>query len=181
MMGKPDGARLLDVSADGFWSSFFAIVVALPALAISWVKVANELSPGVELSAARNALLPGLAFIDLCTWLVPLVGLALVARLVGIGDRFVHYVVASNWGTVITAWIMLPAALLSFLVPSTRGDLAIAVGLALFVLSMVLSWRLTNAVLNKGPAVASAVFAAMFLASLAVSLALQSLFGIAAE
>ena len=28
MLGKADGLRLLDLSADGFWNSFFAIVVA---------------------------------------------------------------------------------------------------------------------------------------------------------
>ena len=28
MLGKADGFRLLDLSADGFWNSFFAIVVA---------------------------------------------------------------------------------------------------------------------------------------------------------
>ncbi|TIX33060.1 MAG: transporter, partial [Mesorhizobium sp.] len=27
MLGKVDGLRLLDLSADGFWNSFFAIVV----------------------------------------------------------------------------------------------------------------------------------------------------------
>ena len=30
MMGKADGLRLLDLSVDGFWNSFFAIVIALP-------------------------------------------------------------------------------------------------------------------------------------------------------
>ncbi len=44
MMGKADGLRLLDLSADGFWNSFFAIVIALPALIVGWVGVANELS-----------------------------------------------------------------------------------------------------------------------------------------
>ena len=34
MTGKPDGIRLLDLSADGFWNSFFAIVVAVPALIV---------------------------------------------------------------------------------------------------------------------------------------------------
>ena len=37
MLGKPDGLRLLDLSADGFWNSFFAIVGALPALIAGWV------------------------------------------------------------------------------------------------------------------------------------------------
>ncbi|MER9338061.1 hypothetical protein NKJ06_29550, partial [Mesorhizobium sp. M0293] len=37
MLGKTDGLRLLDLSADGFWNSFFAIVVAAPALLVGWV------------------------------------------------------------------------------------------------------------------------------------------------
>ena len=35
MLGKADGLRLLDLSADGFWNSFFAIIVATPALSTS--------------------------------------------------------------------------------------------------------------------------------------------------
>jgi hypothetical protein len=44
MLGKADGLRLLDLSADGFWNSFFAIAIALPPLTVSWVGAANELS-----------------------------------------------------------------------------------------------------------------------------------------
>ena len=44
MLGKPDGMRLLDISVDGFWNSFFAIIVALPALAASWIAVANDIT-----------------------------------------------------------------------------------------------------------------------------------------
>ena len=41
MMGKPDGVRALDVSADGFWNSFFAILVAFPALSRNECKAAK--------------------------------------------------------------------------------------------------------------------------------------------
>lgn len=44
MLGKTDGLRLLDLSADGFWNSFFAIVVALPPLVVSWVGAANVMA-----------------------------------------------------------------------------------------------------------------------------------------
>ena len=52
--------------------------------------------------------------------------------------------------------------------------------LVLFAISMVLFWRLTNAVLGKGPALASAVFAGMFAVSLAVLFGLQALLGLGA-
>jgi len=43
---------------------------------------------------------------------------------------------------------------------------------------MILSWRLTNVAIGKGPAVATAVFAAMFAASLAVLFTAEGLLGL---
>ena len=175
MLGKRDGVRLLDISADGFWSSFFAIVVALPAMSVSWVAVANTLSG--ETFGSRFSLFTRLAFADILTWVVPLLLLGAVAGRAGIGRRYVPYVVASNWGSVILNWLLLPPALLQLLWPSV-GEFLSVFSLLLFVLAMVLSWRMTNAVLDMGVAMASAVFAGMFVFSLGLLLAVQSLLGI---
>ena len=43
MTGRRDGMRLLDLSVDGFWNSFFAIVVAAPVLSAG--KVAGHRRP----------------------------------------------------------------------------------------------------------------------------------------
>ncbi|WP_269930927.1 transporter [Aminobacter sp. HY435] len=177
MLGKADGLRLLDLSADGFWNSFFAILVAAPALIVGWVGVSDELSLQGPALVGRFGIILRLAMIDIGAWVVPLAAFALVASRAGVGDRFVHYVVASNWASAIIAWLMLPAALIRMLLP-TAQDLITLVSLLLFGLSMVLSWRMTNAVIGKGTAVGSAVFAAMFVVSLIVLLSLQALFGI---
>ena len=63
----------------------------------------------------------------LSVWVLPLVGLALVAPRAGIGGRFVHYVVASNWASAIIAWLMLPAALIRLFLPSTNEFAVLAV------------------------------------------------------
>jgi len=178
MLGRTDGFRLLDLSADGFWNSFFAIVVALPAMIVSWVGIANEIGDP-DAFAGRFGMLVRLAVIDIGTWVLPLVALALVGRRVGIGARFVHYVVASNWASAIVAWIMLPSALLRLFVPA--GDRTVdLLSLVLFVLTMVLGWRMTNAAIGKGAATGTAVFVCMFLVSLAVLFALQALLGVTA-
>jgi len=52
------------------------------------------------------------------------------------------------------------------------------VSLLLFVASLVLTWRMTNAAIGRGAAMGSAVFAGMFVASLVVLFTLQSLLGI---
>lgn len=177
MMGKREGVALLDVSADGFWNSFFAIAIALPALIVGWVGTANEIGADPAAAASRLSYLLRLALIDIGAWILPLIGLAFVASSAGIRDRFVHYVIASNWSSAILAWLMLPAALLR-LVTASNSDLALTLSLGLFLLSMVLSWRLTNAVIAKGAAMGSAVFAGMFIASLVVLIVLQAALGV---
>jgi hypothetical protein len=179
MMGKADGLRLLDLSADGFWNSFFAIVVALPALIVGWVSVANELNQLPDIFGSKISIVGRLAVIDLATWVLPLVALAAVASRAGIADRFVHLVVASNWASALIVWIMLPASLLGLFWPAA-ADAGAFLSLVLFVLTMVLSWRMTNVALGKGPAVATAVFAGMFLVSLVVLFVLQGAFGLTA-
>ncbi|TIT74478.1 MAG: transporter, partial [Mesorhizobium sp.] len=47
-----------------------------------------------------------------------------------------------------------------------------------FAVSMILTWRMTNAVIGRGAAVGTAVFAGMFVASLVVLFGLQALLGI---
>ncbi|MER8706698.1 transporter [Mesorhizobium sp. M0323] len=176
MLGKADGFRLLDLSADGFWNSFFAIVVAAPALIVGWVGIANEIGDP-NAFVGRFSMLIRLATVDIGAWVLPLIGLALVAPRVGVGGRFVHYVVASNWASAIIAWMMLPSALIRLFLTSA-SEVSGLVSLLLFALSMVLTWRMTNVAIGRGAATGSAVFAGMFVASLIVLFGLQALLGI---
>lgn len=178
MLGKPDGLRLLDLSADGFWNSFFAILVAAPALIVGWVGLANDFAVQSAEFNDRLSTVVSLALVDISAWIVPLVVFALVARRAGVGDRFVHYVVASNWTSAIIAWLMLPAALLHMLLPDDSQGFGSLLSLALFGLSMALTWRMTNAAIGKGAAIGSAVFASLFVVSLIALLAMKSLLGI---
>ena len=176
MTGRADGMRLLDTTAEGFWDSFFAIAVAAPALAIGWISSANDFV-AYETTASRLGVMLRLAVIDMSVWILPLVGLALVAGRAGIADRYVHYVVSGNWASALLVWMMLPPTILRLVLPQT-ADVATLLSLLLFLASLVLTWRQTNVALNKGPAVATALFMAMFVAALAVLIVLQSLLGL---
>lgn len=177
MMGKADGLKAMDLSADGFWDSFFAIVVALPALIVGWVSYANQISGPAGQFIDRLSLVLRLATAEVGAWVLPLVVLAAVAPRAGIADRFVHYVVASNWASALLVWLMLPPVLLKLFLPSA-GELVSFVSLMFFFGSMVLTWRMTNVVYAKGPAIGTAVFAGMFASALAVLFALQYLLGL---
>lgn len=177
MTGRRDGLALLDVSADGFWNSFFAIVLALPPLFVDWAGWAKELGSDPLAPTSQFYYFLRLGVADLGAWVLPLVGLAFVAPLAGIRDRFVQYVVAVNWASAILSWLVLPAALLRLAV-SSNSSLFLLVSFGLFGLSMVLTWRLTTIVIARGPAIGSAVFGGMFAASIFVLFTLQSALGI---
>lgn len=173
MMGRADGLKLLDLSADGFWNSFFAILVALPPMTVAWVGVTNGIA-GMDTFGTRLSLLIRLFIADIGAWVVPLALLAVAARPAGILDRFVHYVVATNWASALFAWIMLPPALLRLFVPQAE-ELTTFLSLLLFVATLVFFWRLTVVALSKGAALGSAVFFGMLVASIAALVALQSI------
>jgi len=177
MWGRRDAIRMHDLSADGFWTSFFAIVVALPPLVVGWVAIAEQLAAFPESISSRMSVVLRLAIVDIGAWVLPLALLGAVSPYAGIGKRYVHYVVAANWGSAITAWIMLPPSLVR-LVFGQVGEAVILLSILLFGFTMVLSWRLTDAAYDRGPMVASAVFAGILVASLVSLFALQRLFGI---
>src|SRR6185312_13153554 len=177
MLGKADGLRELDISVDGFWNSFFAIVVALPALVVNWVTITDSYGDVATDFGDRFAIFIRLATIDLAAWLVPLAALAAIARRLNLADRYVHYVVASNWATAIIAWLMLPPAILLLFLPDAT-DLAWFLSVAIFIASQIFVWRMTNVAIGRGAATASAVFAGMFVASVVILLVLQWLLGL---
>jgi hypothetical protein len=175
MLGRADGLRLMDLSADGFWNSFFAIVVSVPALVVGWVGLALDIDPDPAHASGRIGIVLRLAAVDFAAWVVPLAALALVARPAGIADRFVHYVVATNWASALLIWLMLPLSILRLFVAGEALDL---IALLLFVLNLALSWRVTTLAIGKGASIGTALFVAMFVASLLVLFGLQELFGL---
>jgi hypothetical protein len=178
MLGKPDGLKLLDLSADGFWNSFFAMLVALPPLVVGWVSFANDLAALTDDFGGRLSIVLRLATIDFATWVAPLLVLVVVVKQVGIADRFVHLVVSSNWASALISWFMLPPSLIGLLLPGA-GSLNDFLSLIFFVAAMVLSWRVTNTAIGRGPAIATAIFAGMFVVSLFTLFLLQGALGLA--
>ena len=177
MLGKADGLRLLDLSADGFWNSFFAIVIALPPLTVSWVGAANELS---QLSAdfgSKFSIVARLAVIDIATWILPLIALAAIVSRVGLADRFVHFVVSGNWASALFIWITVPVSLARLIWP-LGTETKVLLWFVLIALNLVVSWRVTHVALAKGAAVTTAVFAGMLFLSLIVQGILMAALGL---
>ncbi|MGH6859036.1 MAG: hypothetical protein ACRECY_02195 [Phyllobacterium sp.] len=177
MTGHADGMDALDFSEDGFWKSFHAITISLPPLILSWIIFANELIALRPETGNRLSIMGRVAFVDLASWIFPLVVLAFAARPLGIGKRFSPYVVASNWGTVIGAWFMVPATLLRLALPAWPS-LATGFGIAVYAAIMVLTYRLTHVALRQSYAYSAGFFVVLVAGSLFLMILLQTLLGI---
>lgn len=65
MTGQPEALNDLNTSADGFWHSFYAILVALPPLLIGWVEVSTRLTEGSDNATLRFISTAKLGMIDM--------------------------------------------------------------------------------------------------------------------
>ena len=168
MRGRSDGLARLDVSVEGFWRSFGAIILVAPFAALAMLSQ-STLSPAAGNPPATNA--GGAVGIQgfglLLDWIAfPLV-FAVLARTLGLGARYVPFIVARNWGAVLVAAMLailhalqllglLPAQIASFL-------LLVAIGVALRF-----SYMIARITLGVGLAIALPIVALDFLLSLTI-------------
>ncbi|AAN34200.1 hypothetical protein P053_01595 [Brucella abortus 01-4165] len=177
MLGRKDGLNFLDISAEDFWASFYAIAVALPPLFASWVAYAANLTAGREEAGTRFLIVTRTAVVDIGAWLVPLVIIGLLAKRIGIAKRYATYVIAINWGNALLAWLFTPITLLQLFFPG-RFDVATLFAFVMFGISIVLSYRLTFVALQRPHTYAAPFFACVFIGSLFLTALLQQLLGI---
>ncbi|MBZ0161135.1 MAG: transporter [Notoacmeibacter sp.] len=170
---RPDGLRLLDISADGFWRSFWALALALPPMSIAWVAAAPAY---VTADTGKLSVVLRLGLIDLAVWLVPLVALAILARPIGMADRFVHFVISGNWGGAVIAWLLAPVSILLLFLPEGEGGGLLS--LAAFVASLTLGWRLAHGAIARDWLYTTAVFTGVIVLSLFILFALQAALGL---
>ncbi|EAU41193.1 hypothetical protein FP2506_13039 [Fulvimarina pelagi HTCC2506] len=149
MMGRKDGMSRLDVSADGFYRSFSAILVALPALTLSWIEFeAGDRSDQAEHIGTAQAFGAHL-FADLLAWLLPVIILLLVAKRIGWSRKVSPLVVATNWGAALVTWLFAPYLALVLLIG--MGPNLALVGALLSIGSLVLTARLCRTILDDWP------------------------------
>lgn len=173
---RADALAAFDVSEAGFWRSFGAIWLTLPAFV---VMVAAE-------RARLGILEPGSPIIDL-SWVtvmaalqhvatflaLPLAMIAIAPRL-GLGARYVPFVVVMNWVTA-TAHLILAVPSLLMLVGWATPELATLFTFAFGVIVVHVYWFATKTALGVSGGLAGAAVAAGLLAAFVVGTTLASL------
>ncbi|PND22402.1 hypothetical protein CN934_05665 [Ensifer sp. MMN_5] len=178
IQGNHEGYRWLDISESGLWRSFTAILWTLPALAVGWASWRLY-----YLSVMPTGTTVGIGFfgkllaVDLVSWLLPIVLIAVLSRPLGFSVLVVPVIVTTNWLQVPLTYAMAVPAALLLVIPGSAG-MAALLWLLLLVASSALLFRLLRTVTAKQNLLAAA-FAAIFLLSpLMIMQFLQRLLGL---
>lgn len=100
---RPDAMRFFNVGLDGFWRSFYAVVLILPAYLFV---VMAERARIIDDPAVSGGFDGGAFFVNKILtlgfdWVTLPIVLALVAAPLGVSRSYVPFVVARNWGAVL--------------------------------------------------------------------------------
>ena len=142
LRGDAGAMRHFDVSFEGFWKSFFAILVILPIVLLyihgEWQTLSlAEARSGdpLDVPPSYGVFLLKRLFVTLLDWLAyPLIVLA-AARPLGIEARVVPYIVAQNWCTaIVSAIVAAPGIMFGY--GLTSGTIAGMMTLVLFAFAL---------------------------------------------
>lgn len=99
-LDRPDAMRYFNVSIDGFWRSFTAIIFVMPAYAlfagVEHVEILSE--PVVDPAFSEKAFVFNKLATLVLDWIMLPILLAVLAGPLGVSRSYAAYVVARNWG-----------------------------------------------------------------------------------
>lgn len=153
--GQPDSIRHIDVSAEGFWHSFSALLFSLPFfIVISSADWRLLQSMGSEIRFTPFFTIELVAYA--LSWaLFPLAMIPVMRRL-GLIGNYVPFIICYNWGNLITiAAMTVPYVLLSLGAP-LGGIISLLIVLALFF-SVWFRYALIRATLTQSIPIAGGI------------------------
>jgi hypothetical protein len=176
-LDRPGAMRNFDVSVDGFWRSFAAVILVVPSYALA-VLAERQLSAAIDPAApvqdgaaflVQNVLGLGL------DWVALPVILALLARPLGIARHYPEFVVARNWGAVIAA---VPFGVIGLLIVLglLGGELANLLMFAALIIVLRYTYLIARRSLDVSLGFAIGIVVLDFVVSLTLALALDGIF-----
>ena len=168
-LDRSDAMRFFDVSVDGFWRSFGAILLILPAYVLVVLSDRAQIVTDALFSEGFNAssFLANRAILLALNWVALPILLALVAQPLGVSRTYASYVVARNWCAVLTVTPFGLIALLH-LAGLLSNEIASVISLAIIVVVIRFDYLIARRALGADVGLAVAVV----LADLAIGLAI---------
>jgi hypothetical protein len=174
-LDRSDAMRYFNVSVDGFWRSFYAIIFILPAyffIALAERRRIQADSLPDDFDGSAFIVNKGLSLA--LDWVTLPIVLALFAGVLGIGRAYAQFIVARNWGAVLAIAPFGVVALL-FLLGILGSDFANIVSLVILVVVVRFNYLIARRALGADVGFAVGIVVADFVISLAIVGAVDSL------
>jgi hypothetical protein len=163
--GNASAIDRLDLSEQGFWRSFAAIIPIAP-LYLYAASIAGE---EAQAPASDPVLWFGLSL--LAQWIAWPLAVAIVARTLGWGAKYARYIVAYNWTSVWVIVVLMPPVVL-YVLGFSGGPMMNVIVLASFFVALWMRWF----VARHGLEVSGAIAVALVLADLLLGNAIEHTF-----
>ena len=175
-LDRPGAMRLFDVSIDGFWRSFAAVLLVIPSYAFAVLadRQIAAMDPSAPVQGGGAFIAESIFGLGL-DWIALPVILALLARPLGITSRYTSFVVARNWGAVLGALPFGVIGLLSVL-GLVGGELASLLMFAALIVLLRYNYLIARRSLDASLGFAIAIVILDFVVSLTIALALDGVF-----
>jgi hypothetical protein len=172
-LDRPDALRYFDISIDGFWRSFGAILLVLP----SYVMIALSERAQILTDSIPDGFDGGAFFINklvsICVdWVAFPIVFAFIAGPLGLGRTYSTFIIARNWGAALAA-VPYAAVALLYLAGILSAELTNFLWLAIMIVIIRYSYLIARRALGAEIGVAVAIIVSDF----ALSLLIISLFG----
>jgi len=176
-LDRTDAMRFFDVSVDGFWRSFGALFLLLPAYILV---VLSERTRILADAVAGNgfdatAFLANRGLWLILNWIALPIVLALVAQPLGVTRTYAAYVVARNWCAVLTVAPFGLVALLS-LIGVIGNEIAGVISLTIIVVVVRFDYLIARRALGADVGLAVGVVLADLALGLAIGVAVDAVF-----
>lgn len=142
---EAEGLNYLDLSTSGFWRSFWAYAYCLPAFLTFWLSERAVRLATVPDEALGTGFFLRSVLSDAVGIALGILAVALVARPIGIADRFVHLIVSANWLSLPLAYVMAAGTLLTM---GTGGESGSFLLLIIILGALAVSWRVFRVALG---------------------------------
>ena len=124
----PNGMRYFDTSLEGFWRSFYVAILAAPFTGL--LIYFNLTGTGVKVTGDWFHILAGETIGYVIGWTAFPLAMFYLSEAIGRRDKYLGFIVAYNWSTVVQLAIILPPAFIYWLgvLPHLPGVLLLAAG-----------------------------------------------------
>jgi len=167
--GRLDGLKWLDFSDRGFWRSWWALVFCLPPMLLSWAAFRiTYLSTMPDGASTGPTFILGLAVVDISSWILCYLALAVVMTIVGYAAFIRPMIIALNWLSVPLQWLGVVVSLMQVFAP-LETELYVPISLGLLLISAVAYFLVIRQIAERKSTPALAFLLTLVVASLWVT------------